>query len=150
MKRYARTKDGRIVEEYNLKPGHKQTIITIKNKKDNKELKKLICDDLDEHLEVVIAAECCACNKINPRDVKCETTTLFFNEVLKRADTIEELIEVGDLTTYGFVRKLGKGDKIFYNGFEWIYLDLIIELYTKKGDNYILVATKENGEWRVL
>ena len=91
--KYIRTKDGRIVKECNLESGFKQTIITIKNKKDNKELRQIVCDDLDDYLEMVVVGEYCKCHKINPKDIKYETTTLF-NEILKQADTIEELVDV--------------------------------------------------------
>lgn len=90
--RYIRTEDGRIVEEHNLESGFKQTIITVKNKKDNKELTQIVCDDLDDYLEMVVVGEYCKCHKINPKDIKYEATTLF-NKILKQSDTIEELCD---------------------------------------------------------
>ena len=91
--KYIRTKDGRIVEEGKLEPGLKQTIITIKNKKDNKELRQIVCDDLDDYLEMVVVGEYCKCHKINPKDIRYEKKAIF-NDVLKSADTIEELCDV--------------------------------------------------------
>lgn len=79
----------------------------------------------------------------------------------KEADTIEELIMVGDLVCFdGFICYvyIEKGSNrlfVWYPEEEvMVYLDKnydgITELYTKQGNNYILVARKENGEWRVL
>ena len=93
--KYIRTKDGRIIEEHNLGSEFKQTIITIKNKKDNKELEKIVCDNLDNnYLEMVVVGEYCKCHKINPKDIKYETNVLL-NEDLKEkeSDTIEELCD---------------------------------------------------------
>jgi len=90
--KYIRTKDGRILEEGKLESGLKQTSIIIIRKNDNKVLRQIICDDLDDYLEMVVVGEYCKCHKINPKDIKYETTTLF-NEILKQADTIEELCD---------------------------------------------------------
>lgn len=90
--KYVRTKDGRIVEECNLEPGFKQTFITIESKRDNKILRQIVCDDLSDSLERIVVGEYCKCYKINPKDIKYETTTLL-NKILKEADTIEELCD---------------------------------------------------------
>lgn len=82
-------------------------------------------------------------------------------EILKEADTIEELIEVGDLvfddeedSSFCFIvnRIYKKYGVICFEGeFKCSrYADMITEFYTKKGNDYILVAKKEKGEWRVI
>ena len=89
--KYIRTKDGRIVEESKLEPGLKQNLITITRKSDNKEITQLNVDYASDYLNWFAICEYCRCHKINPKDIKYEITTLF-NDVLKQADTIEELI----------------------------------------------------------
>ena len=90
--KYVRTKDGRIVEECNLEPGLKQTCITLIRKRDNKTLTQIICDDMDNYVEMIAVGEYCKCHKINPKDIKLERIALL-NEVLKQSDSIEELCD---------------------------------------------------------
>lgn len=74
----------------------------------------------------------------------------------KQSDTIEKLIEVGDLvfddeedSSFCFiVKRIYKeyGMLCFEGEFECSrYADTISKLYTKQGNNYILVWTKEKG-----
>lgn len=105
MKRYIRTKDGKIIKIiYNCK------IIKCKN-------------------------------KIIVKDYYGETH--YHNAKISK--NIEDLITIGDLIefrnghSYKVEGKLTNYDK-----------QCISKLYTKQGNNYILVARKENGEWRVL
>ena len=92
--KYVRTKDGRIVEESKLEPGLKQNLITMTRKNDNKEITQLNVDYASDYINWVAICEYCRCHKINPKDIKYEITTLFkFNDVLKQADTIEELCD---------------------------------------------------------
>ena len=90
--RYVRTKDGRILEESKLEPGLKQTCITLIRKRDNKTLTQIICDDMDDHVEMIVVGEYCKCHKINPKEIRYERIVLL-NEVLKQADAIEDLCD---------------------------------------------------------
>lgn len=81
---------------------------------------------------------------------------LLQSPIIKTADTIEELIKVGDLVKFGgtgshtFVSVL-RDKTSFYDYWGCIKeYQYITELYTKQGNDYILVAKKENGEWRVI
>lgn len=66
---------------------------------------------------------------------------------VKEADTIEELIEVGDLINRnGIINYCDDEDYIMSS----IKFAEITELYTKQGRNYILVAENINGEWSVI
>lgn len=145
--KYIRTKDGRIVEESNLELGFKQTIITIKNKKDNKELRQIVCDNLDDYLEMVVVGEYCKCHKINPKDIKYETVTLF-NDIINQADTIEELCDecVCDKKCVGFIDA---------RGFElYKKFDVYGAIWTDKGLIYKsrMKGVLPNGEidWELL
>lgn len=63
----------------------------------------------------------------------------------KTSDTIKKLIKAGDLVR--IENRLFEVDEYllkYKQDFE------ITELYTKQGNNYILVARKENGEWIIL
>lgn len=90
--KYIRTKDGRIIEEGKLEPGLKQTCITLIRKRDNKTLTQIICDDMDDHVEMIVIGEYCKCHKINPKEIRYERIVLL-NEVLKQANSIEELCD---------------------------------------------------------
>lgn len=106
MKRYIRTKDGKI---FDFK---KVWIKTIWEEWEQKEIERL-----------------------NDEFIKDNRLT-----VIKQADTIEELIEVGDLVKIG--NGLFEVDEFhleYKEDFE------ITELYTKQGRNYVLVWTKEEG-----
>lgn len=61
--------------------------------------------------------------------------------IIKQAATVEGLIEDNDLTDLGYWKDIAYKDEADIE---------ITELYTKQGNNYILVAKKVNGEWRVL
>ena len=99
MSKYLRTKDGRIVEKCNLEPGFKQSLlITIIDKKSNKVLSRIICDDLSEFFEMTAIGEYCKYHKINPKDIKWERKILL-NDILKQADTIEELCDAYVITS---------------------------------------------------
>lgn len=74
-------------------------------------------------------------------DESWDSANIFTNDFAKESDTIEKLIEDNDLTDLGFWKDIAYKDEADIN---------ITELYTKQGDNYILVAHKENGEWRVI
>lgn len=72
-------------------------------------------------------------------------------EIVKQADTIEELIEVGDLVKMKTEAGLDMIINVFSliktgeMAFQKIYKNYedITELYTKQGRNYVLVWTKE-------
>lgn len=89
----------------------------------------------------------------------------FFGIIAKTSDNILDIVEVGDLVQTDFYKSpllvIEKGyDKKFHCSyleltFFKFYLDKIeereiIELYTKQGDNYILVARKTEKGWEVL
>lgn len=84
-------------------------------------------------------------------------------EIIKEADTIEELIEVGDLVKFGgsgshrivssyYFKPNKERDYTSFKDYEGVIYDTqyITELYTKQDRNYVLVAEKVDGEWRVL
>lgn len=79
----------------------------------------------------------------------CLLGVITIDEIIKQSDTIEKLIEVGDLTERGFVGELLSNGFITNDDHFHLFM-FITELYTKQGNNYILVARKEDGEWRVL
>lgn len=124
MKRYIRTKDGKIIPTKRLK------------KNDDNEFWVL--------------------NEFGIGTYIIDTTF-----IINQADTIEELIEVGDLYFYNI--KLT--DRKVENQFDILGLtydkDIMLakiragqieltSLYTKQGNDYILVARKEKRKWRVL
>ena len=123
MKRYIRTKDGKIIDT--------EEIITING--------TLFCGD----------------DKFNN---KAE----LLNEIIKQADTIEELIKDYDclyikdlyddmvLVVESKVKPFGYNEPIKVKEFLKLTSCRELELYTKQGNNYILVTRKENGEWRVI
>lgn len=68
-----------------------------------------------------------------------------FGGVVKQADTIEKLIKEGDLVKTGqTLLEVVCDVKRYVEDF------ILTELYTKQCGNYICVACKENGEWRVI
>lgn len=131
MKRYIRTKDGKIFDI-------------------SKYLKLIegFCEDLYDEYSAF--------------DIVCErelgTKYLY---IVKQSDTIEELIEVGDLIVYidqnlkkdslrqpeiAKVYLSQSGKELCCEGawLKYFFKDLL-ELYTKQGRNYVLVWTKEEG-----
>lgn len=74
-------------------------------------------------------------------------------EIIKQADTIEELIECGDLICKEnelYVVIKHKDDLEVCLRQNYNHFLEITELYTKQGRNYVLVAEKVDGEWRIL
>jgi len=113
MKRYIRTKDGKIIPSERLE------------KNSNNEFWVL-------------------------NEFEIGTYIIDYDFIIKQADTIEELIMVGDLVR---LEKFGMLESEEWEEWEVIYNafnNVITELYTKQGNNFILVARKENGEWRVI
>lgn len=89
-------------------------------------------------------------------------------KVVKQADTIEELIKVGDLVRADYditficddpehhnhlfeIDFINEADDLCNLDLDFeIEKDKITELYTKQGRNYMLVAEKIDGEWRLV
>lgn len=127
MKRYIRTKDGKIIDlNYALYTLHKLTVFNGK-----KAYYFQDCENGDGHY-------------------------LTFDQIVKETNTIEELIEVGDfiiakdnIAYSGLVEEIYLDcceEKIFNLGLHcFIHYTRIAELYTKQGNNYILVWDKDKG-----
>lgn len=78
-------------------------------------------------------------------DDKFNNKAELLNEIIKKADTIEDLIMDGDLAHDS------ECDEMFFiDNFTIFDYGAFDELYTKQNNDYILVARKENGEWRVI
>ena len=156
--KYVRTKDGRIVEESKLEPGLKQNLITITRKNDNKEITQLNVDYASDYLNWVAICEYCRCHRINPKDIKYETTTVF-NDVLKQADTIEELICDDDilylydlypdavLVVEGKIKPFGYDTAIELK--KWLGYELEYDLFTKDSEGNYIKRTKRNEKWEM-
>lgn len=99
-------------------------------------------------------------NELGYLILESEDTNYCINddEIINQADTIEELTEFGDLVglrflstiSNQFVVKFPNGERAIGNyAFDYA-MSKAVELYTKQGNDYILVAKKEKGEWRVI
>ena len=163
--KYIRTKDGRIVEESKLEPGLKQTCITLIRKRDNKTLTQIICDDMDDYVEMIAVGEYCKYHKINPKEIRYERTVLL-NEILKQSNTIEELCDAFVLKTKEEIddiyRKITKSDLglemrdkygVPRRSVNWFYLNDPFEIYgaiwTDKGLIYV-AKMNDKGELELL
>ena len=107
---------------------------------------------------MVAVCEYCRCHKINPKDIKYETTTLS-KDILKQADTIEELICDDDilylydlypdavLVVEGKIKPFGYDTAIELK--KWLGYELEFDLFTKDSKGNYIKRTKRNEKWEM-
>lgn len=137
MKRYIRTKDAKIID----------TKLEVENviKNHNERcsyFRRVASYKFRNYLGYL---ECYGYDKNGKKIPDLILFDLDLEDIEKQADTIDDLIMDGDL-----VHDSECDEMFFIDNYTIFDYGAFDELYTKQGNNYILVARKENGEWRVI